>query len=214
MTTILRLGKLQTVLALALALGSGCRARTTVKDRTPSDAGEVEPTKEPTPETKVPGKEPTPEGGGTTLRLKGTSLLAQSLQRTLGERKDLARDEKKREESVLVSYAANFGTSAGLTIGEIYADGPSTAYLQALGILAVTAADRCAEELDKKLPTSLCRCDTPELARAMLDRAFPEKNWSLPEQARLATSFHEACAKDAKGAISALVGSLGFAKKS
>ena len=165
------------------------------------------------------GAEAPPQAGkpasGDGIKLKGANLLAQSLFQTLGPNKDLKPGgEGGKDTHLFDNYSQNFGNTDGLRFGEIYPDSPSAGYFLALAIIADNAARICQTELGNATPSgprSLCRCNTAEDARAMLDRAVPSAGFSQGANQDLVKKFQERCQADYIGAVSSLVSSLAFA---
>jgi len=148
----------------------------------------------------------------TFIRLKGTSLLAQSLEYALGPGKDI--NINSGEERLLETYSSNFGNTQGLSFGEIYSDIKSadikmTGYMMGLNIVAYNAALRCASSPDEEK----CLCGSEESAAMMLRRAAPYMQFCESQDDAYVTDFAALCAEDSISAITALFSSTAFAMR-
>jgi hypothetical protein len=205
-------GVLMRMLILALLFYlSGCEKNDDIDKRTKNEkekaAAQPDGTEKESPE-RPGGNPPAP---GANIQLKSSDMIAQSIYSTLGRGKTLRTDGQSTTD-ITEEFKKNFGGTAGLRLGEIYADAPSTSYLLALTIVAELAARRCMEEINAG-NGELCQCNTEENAEAMLKRALPHLNFADPALTDVSDQFTTTCASDPEGAITSLIGSLAFATR-
>jgi hypothetical protein len=160
------------------------------------------------------------KSGEAGLQLKNASLLSQSVEATFGAGRDLVPDPSQgrngnpdAKTSCFEVHKHTLGSESNLRFGEIFADSPSTQYFMSLSICASKIATACKADVDASGASSRCDCSTPDKAKALLQRAISQVNFSDAAQAAVVAKVSEGCKTDYKGTISSIVSSLAFAQR-
>jgi hypothetical protein len=164
-------------------------------------------------------------GPGSTaevgLQLKNAALLSQAVENSFGAGRDLIPDPSQTgrnanadaKTSCFEVHKHTLGSESNLRFGEIFADSPSTQYFMSLTICASKVAAACKTDVDAQGAASRCDCSTTEKARAMLQRAVPQVNFSEEAQIAVVEKVAQGCKADYKGTIASIVSSLAFAQR-
>jgi|GEM_PF-4307494 len=152
------------------------------------------------------------------IQLKSAALLVVHTENVFGPGMDLPvggaknNDDKSGvSKSVFKVYENNFGSSAGLKVGDAFGDAPTEAYFLGLAIAGDTIARNCQSDLLSKGESSKCNCKSESAAKALIGRAFVQWDFDTPERKAFIARFAKGCSENYTATINGMVSSLAYA---
>lgn len=198
------------ILPLVVGLGvAGCGALTDSKDASGEAADEANDVAGGASEEKAKGSLNLAD-----IQLKSASLLATHSENVFGPGLSLVPGSARNNEpakSVFALYQNNFGSEAGLSVGDKFGDAPTEAYFMGLAIAGETIARNCQTDLLTKKEESKCKCDDEESAKALLGRAFSHWDFDTAERKAFVAKVVKGCQDDYASTINGIVMSLAYA---
>jgi hypothetical protein len=148
------------------------------------------------------------------IQLKSASLLATHSENVFGPGLSIVPGSARGREpakSVFALYQNNFGSEAGLSVGDKFGDAPTEAYFMGLAIAGETIARNCETDLLTKKEESKCKCDDEESAKALLGRAFSQWDFETAERKQFVAKVVKGCQEAYASTINGMVMSLAYA---
>lgn len=148
------------------------------------------------------------------IQLKSASLLATHSENVFGPGLSVVPGSARGREpakSVFVLYQNNFGSEAGLSVGDKFGDAPTEAYFMGLAIAGETIARNCEADVLTKKEQSKCKCDDEESAKALLGRAFSHWDFETAERKEFVGKVVKGCQEAYGSTINGIVMSLAYA---